>query len=124
MIKTARKNLKTKVGAAIDTTSATTNAIVNHTVQYLGKPAQHNTSVRHQNFASSKAAKQIHHTRTGFRITMTMRNEIQLVSDALSSNWIDMWRPIRHLTKRTCSGIGYCDSCLHAGGGYSINMGL
>ena len=53
-----------------------------------------------------------------------MRNERKLIRDALSSGWIDIWRPMRHLIKRTPSGIGYSDSCLHAAGGYSIDMGF
>ena len=53
-----------------------------------------------------------------------MRAETNLIFHALSSPWIDMWRPLGHLIKRTPSGIGYSDSCLHAAGGYSLDMGF
>ena len=89
-----------------------------------GKPAQHDAALRHSNFAASKAAKQVHHSRTPFTITKAMRRETALIFRALSSNWIDMWRPIGHLIKQSPSGVGYSDSCLHAAGGYSLDLGF
>ena len=35
-----------------------------------------------------------------------------------------MWRPIGHLITRSPSATGWSDSCLHAAGGYSLNMGF
>ena len=35
-----------------------------------------------------------------------------------------MWHPLGHLINRNFSGISYSDSCLHAAGGYDINMGF
>ena len=35
-----------------------------------------------------------------------------------------MWRPMGHLIKRSPSAVGYSDSCLHAAGGYSLDLGF
>ena len=87
-----------------------------------GKATQHDTEERHQRFAASKMAKQVHHTQQRFKITKTMRRELKIVTEALSSPWIDMWQPLGHLIKRKPSGTGWSDSSLHAAGGYSLDM--
>ena len=55
-----------------------------------GKATQHDVEERHQRFAASKMAKQVHHTQQRFKITKTMRHELRLVTEALSSPWIEM----------------------------------
>ena len=87
-----------------------------------GKATQHDAEERHQRFAASKMAKQVHHTQQRFKITKTMRHELRLVTEALSSPWIEMWQPLGHLIKRSPSGTGWSDSSLHAAGGYSLDM--
>ena len=81
------------------------------------------TAARRGGFAASKACRAVHHTRKPFRISLAMRSELRLIYEALTSDWIDMWRPIGHLIRRLPSGLGYSDSCLHAAGGYSLDMG-
>ncbi len=80
-------------------------------------------SVLKMQYAASMAAKRIHRSKKEFRITYAMRQEINLIHRALSSDWIDMWRPLGHLIIRIPSAIGYSDSSLHAAGGYSLDMG-
>jgi len=77
---------------------------------------------RHRSFAMSTTAKKLHQTRLVFKFNETLRRELRLILDALSSPWINMWRPIGHLVDRTPSGLGYSDSCLHAAGGFSFSM--
>ena len=111
LLKLVKKNLK----------FPTTNAA--HTSQY-GKPTQHNEEQRHQAHATSTAAKKVHHTSKRFPVNPTLRREIKLIYAALSSDWINMWRPIGHLIPRDPSGEGWSDSCLHAAGGYSLDLGF
>jgi len=51
-----------------------------------------------------------------------LRRELKLISQALSSDWIDLWRPIGHLICRDPCGIGYSDSSLIVAGGFSLDM--
>jgi hypothetical protein len=115
MLKAAKRNLKPVQGNPRDDRS---------TSQHRGKPSLHNKEIRRQSFASSQAARAIHRSRKTFPITMAMRKELTIICEALSSPWIDMWRPLGHLIKREPSGIGYSDSSLHAAGGYSLCMGF
>ena len=52
----------------------------------------------------------------------TLRKELRLIERALSSNWINLQRPISHMINRDPSGTGYSDSCLRAAGGFSLDM--
>ena len=70
------------------------------------KPTQLDTELRHRNFAASKAAKQVHHSRRAFRETKHLEREVKLIYCALTSPWIDMWRPIGHLITRSTSATG------------------
>ena len=45
-----------------------------------------------------------------------------MITRALSSDNIDLHRPIAHMVHRDPSAIGYSDSCLRAAGGFSIKM--
>ena len=89
-----------------------------------GKPSQHDARMRYRRFAASNTAKKVHHIRTRLFITKSMRREIPLVYKALCSPWICMRRPICHLTSRSPSVVGYSDSCLHAAGGYILDIGF
>ena len=57
-------------------------------------------------------------------MNQTLRRKIRLVFDALSSHWIDPWQPVGHMIPRDPSGTAWSDSCLHAAGGYSYEMGF
>ena len=89
-----------------------------------GKPVRHDRELRHHAYAESQTAKRVHRTSVRFRINKTMRDELQLVYQALSSEWMDRWRPIGHLIPRDPTGVAWSDSCLHAAGGYSFDMGF
>ena len=117
MLKAAKQQLQNTRGTMQSTTTAAPGT------SNRGKPAQHDASLRHRIFAASKAAKQVHHSCTPFTIT-AVRRETTLVFRALSSSWIDMWRPTSHLIQRSPSGVGYSDSCLHTTGGYSLYLGF
>ena len=119
MLKAEKKGLKT--ASELRATGADSSA---PSAVLPGKPSQHDAAMRYRRFAASNAAKKVHHSRTKFFITRDMRREITLVYKALSSPWINMWRPIGHLIKRRPSAIGYSDSCLHAAGGYSLDLGF
>ena len=45
-----------------------------------------------------------------------------MITRVLSSDNIDLHRPIAHMVHRDPSAIGYSDSCLRAAGGFSIKM--
>ena len=49
-----------------------------------GTPAQLDTELRHRNFAASKAAKQVQHSRQAFRKTEHLEREIKLIYCALT----------------------------------------
>ena len=93
MLKAEKKGLKTASkmarGAGVDSAAPS--------VALPGKPSQHDTDMRHRRFVASNAAKKVHHSRTRFNITKSMRREITLIFKALSSPWICMWRPMGHL---------------------------
>ena len=93
-------------------------------LKQYGKATQHNKELRHLRYAQSQVAKKVHHTRVRFQMNRTLRREIELVHCALSSDWIDMWRPIGHLIPRDPSCTAWSDSCLHAAGGYSFDLGF
>ena len=93
-----------------------------HSRRQYGKDTQHNKELRHHRYALSQVAKKVHHSRVQFQMNRTLRREIELVHDALSSDWIEMWRPIGHLVPRDPSCTGWSDSCLHAAGGYSFDL--
>jgi hypothetical protein len=73
-------------------------------------------------YASSTTARLQHQSRELFFINRTLRLELDLIRNALSSTWIDMCRPIAHFVDRDPSGIAWSDSSLDAAGGYSISM--
>ena len=79
---------------------------------------------RKQSFAQSVTAKLVHHSKKRFKINTTLKQELRLITAALSSEWISMSRPISHFVPRDPSGTGYADSCLRAAGGFSIDMGF
>ncbi len=79
---------------------------------------------RHQSFRLSKTAKAVHQSRKEITFNATLRKELKMIQEALSSDWIDLERPIGHMVQRTPTGIGHSDSCLHAAGGFSIEMGF
>ena len=80
------------------------------------------THKRHTSFALSVTAKAVHKARLPIHINKTLREELRLITTALSADWINMQRPIGHMVKRVPSGTGYSDSCLSAAGGFSIDM--
>lgn len=73
-------------------------------------------------YARSTTSRLQHQSRDKFIINRTLRIELDLIRSALSSDWIDMSRPIAHLVDRDPSGTGWSDSSLDAAGGYSIDM--
>ena len=75
-------------------------------------------------YAASKSAKLVHRTSLVFGFNYTLHRELRLVLRALESDWIDMCRPLGHMIPRDPSGVGYSDSCLHAAGGFSYDMGF
>ena len=75
-------------------------------------------------FALSQTSKRIHHSRKRFEINRTLRREIRLIYDALRSDRISPWRPLGHMINRDPSGGAWSNSCLHAAGGYSYDMGF
>ena len=89
-----------------------------------GKPAQHNAHKRLHGYALLQTSGHIHHSRKGFPMNRTLRREIRLIRDALSSNWIDPWRPIGHRIPRDPSGSAWSDSSLDAAGGFSYELGF
>ena len=119
MLKAEKKGLK--AASELRATGADSSA---PSAVLPGKPSQQDAAMRYRRFAASNAAKKVHHSRTKFFITRDMRREITLVYKALTSPWINMWRPIGHLIKRRPSAVGYSDSCLHAAGGYSLDLGF
>lgn len=77
-----------------------------------------------RSFLQSAAAKAVHHSKIRIEFNATLRHELRLIERALSSEWIDLRRPISHMIKRTPSGVAHSDSCLRAAGGFSISMGF
>ena len=73
-------------------------------------------------FALSVTAKAVHKTGLPIHINKTLREELHLITRALSADWINFSRPIGHMIKHTPSGIGHSDSCLCAAGGFSVDM--
>ena len=122
------KAIKTKLRAKVDIAARTAipdNSVSNSPKPHnLGKPAQHNKLLWYQSFSASKTVKQVHHTQTGFQTIKAMQHVIKVGYKALSSNWIDMCQPLNHLVHRNPSGVGYINSCLHAVGGYILNIGF
>jgi len=64
----------------------------------------------------------VHHSNKLFCINKTLKQELQLITAALTSPWIDTSRPIGHMIPRDPSGTGWSDSSLDAAGGYSLDM--
>ena len=75
-----------------------------------------------KSFAQSSTAKMIHHNRRAFYVNKSLKKELQLITRALASEWIDMERPISHFVNRIPRGTGWDDASLDAGGGFSIDM--
>lgn len=77
---------------------------------------------RHKTYAQSQTAKLVHHSRKRYKFNRTLRWELRLIRQALSSSWISHWRPIAHMVDREPSGTAWSDSCLYAAGGFSFDM--
>ena len=75
-------------------------------------------------FAQSKMAQMVHKTARSFPIVKSLRAELSLIARALSSDWIEMRRPIGHFVRRDPSGTAWSDSSLDAAGGFSLDMGF
>ena len=120
MLKVEKKGLKTAhdIAQGVGAESSAPSAVL------PGKPSQHNVHMRYRRFTASNIAKKVHHSRTRFLITKSMRREITLVYKTLSSPWICMWRPMGHLINSSSSGVGYSDNCLHTAGGYILDLGF
>ena len=86
------------------------------------KQGQHDPESLALSFAQSTTARMVHHSNKLFCINKTLKQELQLITAALTSSWIDTNRPIGHMIPRDPSGIGWSDSSLDAAGGYSLDM--
>ena len=77
-----------------------------------------------RSYAQSTTSKKVPHFTKKMFINKTLKAELRLIRLALSSIWINTSRPITHFVPRDPSGTGWADSCLHAAGGFSIDMGF
>ena len=84
--------------------------------------ASRSPTVRRLTFNLSQAAKKVHKSRLPIHFNKTLRHELSMITRVLSSDNIDLHRPIAHMVHRDPSAIGYSDSCLRAAGGFSIKM--
>ena len=76
-------------------------------------------------FALKKSAKMIHHAKFKFRITSSMRQEIEFFREQLRPESEILWEtPIAHIILRTPSASSFGDSSLEGAGGYSIELGF
>ena len=81
-------------------------------------------SERERSFAQAETSRQIHSGNKGHFINKTLREELHLIIEALSSGRLKRRTPIGHLVRRDPSGRARSNSCLYAAGGFSTDMGF
>lgn len=86
------------------------------------KASSLNACKRKRSFMLSITTKAVQKSRLPINMNKTLWQELRLIEQALSADWINKSRPIGHMIHRAPSGVGYSDSCLRAAGGFSICM--
>ncbi len=77
-----------------------------------------------KSFYQADTARQVHRSTRQFRIPVTLRKELNLISRALSDPSINKACPIGHLIPCTPIAHGFSDSSLRAAGGYCASLGF
>ena len=76
----------------------------------------------HRTFAQAYTGRAIHHDPKLHNINSTLKEEIKLITAALSADWVNKRSKIAHMIPRSPTGVGKSDSSLSAAGGYSFDM--
>lgn len=64
----------------------------------------------------------IHHSKVQLWVTNALKQDLRMITSALSLDWVQHHRPIAHMVDRDPSGRARSDSSLDAAGGYSVDM--
>ena len=123
-VKFLLSHVYTSITAAIGENTAYLNR-TNKQFRAMLKEARDTTvSPRVSTFAQSNTARAIHSCPRKHWINRTLREELHIILAALKSRRLGLRTPIAHLVRRDPSAIAWSDSCLYAGGGFSITMGF
>ena len=83
---------------------------------------QADASELHASFALTHTARAVHSHKKSYNFNSTLKEELKLITAALSSDWVPTKRPIAHLIPRDPNGTSDSDSSLDSAGGFSFDM--
>ena len=114
--------LYTSIAAALGDNTAHLRRTNKQFRQFIKEVKAPTSSARVRSFAQSATARETHACRKTHWLNKTLKEELHLIMQALSSKHLRARIPIAHLVRRDPSAEAWSDSSLLAAGGYSISM--